>query len=105
MVADPPVRVPMARGNSSADTTAADPAEEPPGVNFSLRGLRVLAGFRKANSVVTDLPMIIAPWAFSRLTIDAFFCVISDRCGSAKGRRHARNVDNVLDYNWDAHQW
>ena len=40
----------------SAATAAADPAEEPPGVWLSRRGLRVPVGFMKANSVVVVLP-------------------------------------------------
>ena len=49
-----------------AATAAAEPLEEPPGVWPGWCGLRVLPGVRVANSVVTVLPMTIAPAARSR---------------------------------------
>ncbi len=51
-----------------AATAAADPLEEPPGVCSGFSGLRVLPGARKANSVVTVLPRMIAPAARSIVT-------------------------------------
>ncbi len=42
-------------------TAAAEPLDEPPGVCAGLCGLCVLPGWKKANSVVTVLPMMIAP--------------------------------------------
>ena len=38
-------------------TAAAEPLDDPPGVYALFHGLTVGPGWRKANSVVTDLPM------------------------------------------------
>ena len=65
------VWLPSASGTIAAATAAAEPLEEPPGVWPELCGLRVLPGVRVANSVVTVLPMMIAPAARSSDTTDA----------------------------------
>src|SRR5437763_41698 len=44
-----------------AATAAAEPEDDPPGVCARLRGLRVRAGWKLANSVVTVLPGTIPP--------------------------------------------
>ncbi len=58
---EPVVWLPRASGTMPAATAAAEPLEEPPGVWAGLCGLRVLPGWRVANSVVTVLPMMTAP--------------------------------------------
>src|SRR5262249_1408760 len=58
---EPLVCVPMASGTMPAATAAAEPDDEPPGVRSGSCGLRVLPGWKYANSVVTVLPMITAP--------------------------------------------
>ena len=68
---EPPVCVPIAKGKRSADTTAADPDDEPPGVYAVPHGLRVRDGSKKANSVVTVLPIMIAPRLLIFLTTAA----------------------------------
>ena len=50
---------------------AAEPEEEPPGVCAGRCGLVVGPGYRKANSVVTVLPMTMAPASRMRVTMDA----------------------------------
>ena len=69
---EPLVCVPIAAGAMPQATAAADPLEEPPGCAAEFQGLRVLDGTRKANSVVTVLPMAKAPAACSRSTTSAF---------------------------------
>ena len=59
------------RARSPAATAAAEPLEEPPGVCAGFHGLRVLPGWRKANSVVTVLPITRPPSASRRRTIQA----------------------------------
>ena len=58
---EPPVWLPSAIGTMPAATAAAEPDDDPPGVCAGLRGLRVPAGCRVANSVVTVLPSTIPP--------------------------------------------
>ena len=58
---EPPVCEPTASGTIPAATAAAEPADDPPGVQPGAAGLRVGAGCRKANSVVSDLPMTRPP--------------------------------------------
>ena len=60
---EPPVWVPKARWAMPEATAAAEPEEEPPGVWARLCGLRVEPGWKKANSVVTDLPINVQPEA------------------------------------------
>ena len=43
---EPPVCEPTANGTRPAATAAAEPAEEPPGVQPGAAGLSVAAGFR-----------------------------------------------------------
>ncbi len=75
---DPAVCVPNAMGTMPAETAAADPDDEPPGVWSSCWGLRVLAGWSAASSVVTVLPIITAPAALASAThvasMRATFC-------------------------------
>ena len=54
-----------------AATAAAEPLEDPPGVRSRSCGLVVLPGVYTASSVVTVLPIIIAPAARSWLTTAA----------------------------------
>ena len=63
--------MPTASGACPAATAAAEPEEEPPGVCAGVAGLRVGPGCKKASSVVTVLPRISAPAAFSRATTKA----------------------------------
>ena len=58
---EPPVCVPSASGTIPQATAAAEPDDEPPGVCAVLCGLRVLFGTCVASSVVTVLPMMMAP--------------------------------------------
>ena len=51
-----------------AATPTAEPLLEPPGVCAEFHGLRVGEGSLQANSVVTVLPIMMAPAPFSRLT-------------------------------------
>ena len=67
---DPPVWVPMANGTMKSATPAAEPLEDPPGVNSGLWGLAVFPGFLQANSVVTVFPKITAPAFLRKLTQD-----------------------------------
>src|SRR6266700_3714835 len=60
--------VPMAAVTCPTATAAADPDDDPPGVCAGSHGLRVLAGSKKANGVVTVLPKTNAPAALSRVT-------------------------------------
>jgi len=68
---EPPVWLPRASGTMPAATAAAEPLEEPPGVWAGLCGFRVLLGAAPANSVVTVLPMMIAPAPRSMVTTGA----------------------------------
>jgi hypothetical protein len=68
---EPRVCVPMATGTKPVATAAAEPLEEPPGVCAGFQGLRVLPGVRKANSVVTVLPITRPPRASRRRTTQA----------------------------------
>jgi hypothetical protein len=54
-----------------AATAAAEPDDDIPGVCAGLRGLRVLAGCREANSVVTVLPATMPPVRRTNDTIAA----------------------------------
>src|SRR6185312_5087618 len=58
-----------------APTAAAEPLDDPPGVRLMSCGLRVApCGCDIANSVVTVLPMMIAPAARSAATEEESFC-------------------------------
>ena len=65
---EPLVWVPTASGTMPAATAAADPLDDPPGVWPGSCGLRVLPGCSTAISVVTVLPMMIAPASRNRRT-------------------------------------
>jgi len=65
---EPAVCVPNASGTIASATAAADPLEEPPGECDKLCGFRVGPGIRKANSVVTVFPMIMAPARLANAT-------------------------------------
>src|SRR3569833_2443656 len=58
---EPTTCVPRPAGKNPAATPAAEPLLDPPGVRVGSHGFRVLPGKVAANSVVTDLPRIIAP--------------------------------------------
>ena len=58
----------MATGTWKSATPAAEPCEEPPGVWAGSAGLRVLPGWRMANSVVTVLPSTTMPASRSSAT-------------------------------------
>jgi hypothetical protein len=60
-ITEPAVCVPSAAGTWKSATAAAEPLDEPPGVCAGLCGLTVAPGKRLANSVVTVLPMMVAP--------------------------------------------
>ena len=76
-ITEPAVCEPTASGTIPSATAAAEPDEEPPGVCSTLCGLRVGPGEKKANSVVTVLPITTAPAARRRAT----------RVASLRGRR------------------
>ena len=65
---EPIVWLPSASGTMRAATAAAEPLDDPPGVQARFHGLRVGAGSYVANSVVCSLPSRIAPAALSRAT-------------------------------------
>src|SRR5262247_4019114 len=65
---EPIVWVPSESGIMRAATAAAEPLDEPPGVQARFQGLRVGAGSVVANSVVWHLPSRIAPALLSRAT-------------------------------------
>src|SRR5260370_29233056 len=58
---EPPVWLPSAIGSMPAAIAAAEPEDDPPGVWARWRGLRVAAGCKLANSVVTVLPSTRPP--------------------------------------------
>ena len=60
-------------GHIRADTPAADPLLDPPGVCAGFQGLRVSAGSKQAKGVVTVLPRITQPACRSRWTTSASF--------------------------------
>src|SRR4029453_6877927 len=70
-IVEPVVWLPSASGTMPAATAAAGPPDEPRGVGGGSCGFRVLPGVRVANSVVTVLPMTIAPAARSSDTTEA----------------------------------
>ena len=70
-ITEPPVCVPVASAIWKSATAAAEPLEEPPGVCAGFHGLRVGAGWRLANSVVTVLPSRIAPARFASAMVAA----------------------------------
>src|SRR5215475_15693442 len=70
-IVEPVVWLPSASGTMPAATAAADPLDEPPGVCAGSCGFRVLPGVRVANSVLTVLPILIAPAARSSDTTEA----------------------------------
>ena len=94
---EPLVWLPSASGTIAADTAAAEPLEEPPGVCSRLCGLRVLPGEKYAHSVVTVLPSITAPAARSIVTTVG---VVARRAPLVQHRavlgRHVGGVDDVL---------
>src|ERR1051325_6515299 len=59
---------PRARGPRPSEPAPAEPLDEPPGVCDGLCGLAVLPAVKQANSVVTVLPMTIAPAARAKAT-------------------------------------
>src|SRR5204862_7682007 len=67
----PLVWLPLAAAPVRAATAPADPLLEPPGVCAGFHGFLVGPGSRFANIVVTVLPRIIAPAAFTRWTARA----------------------------------
>ena len=60
---EPPVWVPIANGTIKSATAAAEPLDEPPGVNAGSCGFDVGPGWRLANSVVIVLPSRMPPAA------------------------------------------
>ena len=54
-----------------AATATADPLLEPPGVWAGFQGLTADEGSMQANSVVTVLPMTMAPARFNSMTVVA----------------------------------
>src|SRR5204862_3807431 len=70
-ITEPPVWLPSVTATMPAATAAAEPDDEPPGVCEGLRGLRVPAGCRPANSVVTVLPSTMPPARRTSATIVA----------------------------------
>ena len=68
---EPTTCVPSAAGSMPAATAAAEPLLDPPGVRLRSHGLRVPAGWVAANSVVTVLPMMIAPASRNAATVAA----------------------------------
>src|SRR6201996_9523535 len=70
-ITEPPVCVPTASGIMPAPTAAAEPDDEPPGVWAWLCGLSVAVGSDEAKAVVVVLPIMVAPAAFSAITIEA----------------------------------
>src|SRR4029450_8729788 len=68
---EPVVWVPSDSGIMRAATAAAEPLDEPPGVQARFPRLRVGAGSYVAHSVVCSLPSRIAPAALSRATAAA----------------------------------
>ncbi|CAB4545879.1 unannotated protein [freshwater metagenome] len=71
---DPPVSEPTANGASNAETAAADPPDEPPGVRVKSHGLKVgpypefSVDEPIANSSILVLPMMTTPASLSLLT-------------------------------------
>src|SRR5271155_3056977 len=61
LITDPVVWVPIASGPIRSATAAAEPLDEPPGVQAKLSGFRVLPGWGVANSVVTVFPINTPP--------------------------------------------
>src|ERR1041385_6650417 len=76
---EPPVSVPNAATHSSAETAAADPPEEPPGMRVMSQGFRVTpnAEFSVelpiANSSMFNRPKMMAPAAFNFSTTVASY--------------------------------
>src|SRR5687767_13118886 len=68
LMMDPTDCVAIASGTMRAATAAPDPLEEPPGVCARLCGLRVGPARAIAYSVVTVVPMMMAPAALRRRT-------------------------------------
>ncbi len=100
---EPAVCVPSASGTWKSATAAADPDDEPPGVRAGSCGLRVSPGPKKANSVVTVLPRMIAPAALSSANDEG----IGRRLAAGKNRRaefrrKVLGVDDVLDADGNA---
>ena len=102
---DPAVCVPTASGTWKSATAAADPDDDPPGVCSGWRGLRVFPGPKKASSVVTVLPSMMAPAALSSANDE------SVSAGSTSGEdrrsefgRKIAGVDDVLDADRDSAQ-
>ena len=81
-----------------AATAAAEPDDEPPGVCAGLRGLRVPAGCRLANSVVTVLPSTMPPARRTSATIGGIgFRAMAGIDRRAVFGREIDGVENVLD--------
>ena len=76
-ITEPRVWVPKAMKAMKSPTAAAEPLEEPPGVWAGSWGLRVLPGWRLANSAVTVLPSSTPPAARMSAT----------HAASARGRK------------------
>ena len=70
---DPPVSVPNDARDIPVTTEIADPLLEPPGVWARFQGFLVGDGSMQANSVVTVLPIMIAPAFFNRVTVVASY--------------------------------
>ena len=82
-ITEPAVWVPSASGIMPDATPAAEPDDEPPGVCAVLRGFRVAPGVELASSVVTVLPMMMAPAERSAAT----------QCASSRGRYPSNMVE------------
>ena len=68
---DPPMSEPVAKVAVPAARAAADPPLDPPGEKSVFQGFRVAPGVMNASSVVTVLPMTIAPASSSATTAAA----------------------------------
>lgn len=61
----------MAIGHMRDATATAEPLLDPPGVWAGFQGFRVGDGSMQANSVVTDLPNMMAPDRFKSVIVVA----------------------------------
>jgi hypothetical protein len=61
LMMDPPVCEPIAAGSMPAPIAAADPLEDPPGVQRTSNGFRVALALPPPSSVVASFPITTAP--------------------------------------------
>ena len=97
LITDPEVWVLIGKGNKFTSTAAADPDEDPPGVELWHHGISGADGFINAYSAVTYFPSILTPGAL-RTEIKRASVLDLSTIGAAQLKfcGHTRHIDNIF---------